>query len=184
MSGTNLRKKAKALTARIHKYVENLPIMKEIMSSDLDPKRYLKYLIQIQGIYNAIESNKTYSELGWNVYLSENYQSDINSIQTMFGICEYEYLEITDIYASYLSSIKNKDALAGHAYVRYMADLFGGSFMANKLYNKFPIEAYNIDRKNIKIITEYINNNIENKELFLSEVHNAFMSYAAILQII
>ena len=56
MSENNLRKKAKALTARIHKYVENLPIMKEIMSSELNPERYLKYLIQIRAIYNAIES--------------------------------------------------------------------------------------------------------------------------------
>ena len=37
MSENNLRKKAKALV-RIHKYVETLPIMKEIMSSELDPK--------------------------------------------------------------------------------------------------------------------------------------------------
>ena len=56
--------------------------------------------------------------------------------------------------------------------------------MANKLYDKFPIEAYNIDRKQIKIITEYINNNIENEELFLSEVRNAFMSHTAILEMI
>lgn len=184
MSETNLRKKAKVITSRIHKYVENLPIMKEIMSSDLDPERYLKYLIQIQEIYNAIEYNKIYSELGWDVYLAENYQSDIKLIQSNFLIFDYKYLEITDIYASYLSSITNKDALAGHAYVRYMADLFGGSFMANKLYDKFPIEAYNIDRKQIKIITEYINNNIENEELFLSEVRNAFMSHTAILEMI
>ena len=94
MSETNLRKKAKTITSHIHKYVENLPIMKEIMSSNLDPKRYLKYLIQIQGIYNAIESNKTYSELDWNLYLAENYQSDINSIQTMFGICELSLIHI------------------------------------------------------------------------------------------
>ena len=184
MSENNLRKKAKALTARIHKYVENLPIMKEIMSPNLDPKRYLKYLIQIRAIYSAIESNKTYDELGWNLYLADNYQCDIDSTQTMYSISEYEYLEITDIYASHLISIKNKDALAGHAYVRYMAELFGGSFMANKLHNKFPVEAYNVDRKCIKIITEYINNNIENEELFISEVRNAFMSHAAILEMI
>ncbi len=33
MSENNLRKKAKALTAGIHKYVENLPIMKEIIDT-------------------------------------------------------------------------------------------------------------------------------------------------------
>ena len=74
MSENNLRKKVKALV-RIQKYVETLPIMKEIMSSELDPKRYLKYLIQIRAIYNAIESNKIYKELGWNLFLTEEFYS-------------------------------------------------------------------------------------------------------------
>ena len=74
--------------------------------------------------------------------------------------------------------------MAGHAYVRYMAELFGGSFMKKKLSNRFPVNAYNINRKYIKLITEYINNNIENEELFISEVRNAFMSHAAILEMI
>ena len=184
MSENNLRKKAKALTARIHKYVETLPIMREIMSSELDPKRYLKYLIQIRAIYNAIESNKIYKELGWNLFLTENYKCDIDSIKSRFNILDEKYLEITDIYCSHLTYIKNKDSMAGHAYVRYMAELFGGSFMKKKLSNKFPVNAYNINRKYIKLITEYINNNIENEELFISEVRNAFMSHAAILEMI
>jgi len=174
------RDEVKKLTKDIHKYVENLPVMKAIIASEITPQSYIDYMYQIHLIYEAIESNGCFAELGWNVKLADSYLNDIVNLENMFGIERSDCFGITNIYRKYLKDLDNLDSLSAHAYVRYMADLMGGSIINKKI--PWSSTAYNIDRSAIKIISEYVNKKVDNKQLFISEVYNSFMSHAAILQ--
>lgn len=174
------REKVKNLTKEIHKYVENLPIMKSIIASEITPQSYIDYMYQIYLIYQAIESNKYFIKIGWNVKLADNYLNDIVNLEKIFEIERSDCFGITRIYCDYLRDLNNSDSISAHAYVRYMADLMGGSIINKKI--PWKSTAYNVDRSAIKIISEYVNNKVDNKDLFISEVYNSFMSHASILQ--
>ena len=178
-----LRNKVKNDTKEIHKYVEKLPIMKAILSNSISSSNYLNYLIQLSYIYKSIESNKLYEKLEWNIKLYNNSIKDIKILsKDNEVIVPYS---ITTIYCNYLSCIDNIDILAGHAYVRYMADLMGGRILKKKIEKNFPTNVYDIenitDTKD-KII-DYINKCVSDYKLFETSVQHSFSLYAAILQI-
>ena len=61
------RDEIKKQTRDIHKYVENLPIMKSMINSSITDISYMTYLIQLYSIYNSIENNEQFKKLGWNI---------------------------------------------------------------------------------------------------------------------
>ena len=176
-----LRNNIKKETVDIHKYVENLSIMKHIMSKTVNPETYINYLNQIYHIYLAIENNLLYVKLGWNIFLSKKHSNDIKSLETKYNVSKKKILPITKIYCSYIKNIKDLDTIAAHCYVRYMADLMGGKIIARKLPDDWPKTVYDTNRSKSNIITNYINKEITNEALFSSQVHNCFLSHASIL---
>lgn len=173
------RKEIKSYINDIHRYVENLDIMKHIMNSTISDISYLKYLIQLYSIYNSIEHNEQFKKLGWNINFVTTCKKDIDII--LNNISNQEILEITAIYSNYLKNITNTDMIVAHAYVRYMADFYGGTIIKKHLPSHLPLNVYKIDKSIKTNITDYIENNVQNKELFLSEVQHAFMAYSSIL---
>lgn len=179
-----LRDQAKNSSKRVHKYVENLPIMKQILSSSVKPDKYYNYLIQIQAIYRSIENNKCFDQFNLRLDCDKLCQNDINQMKNKFLLLDQgKIFEITNIYCQNIDQINNPDLLAAHIYVRYMADLMGGKIIKNIIKNRFPTSVYDLDLGCKDVIVDYINNKVRNKELFLSEVTSAFMSYASILQL-
>ena len=174
------RQKIKDFTRKIHKYVENRQLMNEIMETTITRQKYLQYLIQLNEIYKSIENNKVFVETELDIKFQEKCQEDINVLSE--NNKEYtNLLEITNIYCNYLKQISNKDVIMAHAYVRYMGDFYGGKIIKTKLHKDFPKNVYNV-KENKTIIIDYIENKIENKEYFLSELHHAFMSYISIFE--
>lgn len=176
-----IRQSIKENTKDIHRYVENLPIMKEIVGRTVGPEAYTNYLVQIRAIYSAIENNPAYTRLGWGLSLEGNYGRDIDEMKKMFKIDHVSISEITSIYCRYLSELIDSETIAAHAYVRYMADLMGGSVIKRRLNSEWSSTAYDLDRGGKDIIIEYLNNEIQDSDSFLREVYNSFMSHAAIL---
>lgn len=178
-----LREKVKLATKDIHKYAENLPIMRKIISAIVTPSEYINYLNQLFSIYKTIEDHPVYKALNWNISLKNQCQLDINHIKkTLTPTTPTFYtLEITDIYVDYLNKIETKEQMIAHAYVRYMADLMGGKIMCSKIRHILPTNVYSTDKAAIKKIVKSINEEINDELLFTTEVHNAFMSYISIL---
>lgn len=176
-----IRNNIKQNTKDIHKYVENLPIMKKIINKTIIPELYLTYLNQLLYIYKAIENNKFFFTLNCDISLYDKCKLDIDNIKKNFKLNNDNVLEITKIYCNYLENINDFNIFIAHFYVRYMADLMGGSIIKKKLQDLFPTNVYNIDKKYISNIDIIINNNINNKQLFYSEVHHSFSMYSVIL---
>lgn len=175
-----LRNIIKEETKEIHKYVENLPIMTEIMSGKITIESYSQYLYQIYRIYQTIEKHPLYQELEWNISLSEKCFQDISLITSDDE--EFE-LEITKIYCQYLEKIDTTEAIIAHGYVRYMADLMGGQIIKKRIEDQLPTSVYQIENSsNVRRkIIETINNSV-NEKLLRSETHLAFLFYASILE--
>lgn len=178
-----LRDRIKTDTKNIHKYVENLPIMKQILESNITPQKYLNYLCQLKHIYRAIETNYYYEMLDWDFNLYQKCNHDIEELQKKFNLKTPEILPITQIYCDYLAKLTIIH-ISAHAYVRYMGDIYGGSIIKNKLDTEWSTTVYDIENKDTKKqqIIQFINE-LYCYDIFKSEVNSAFMSYASILQL-
>lgn len=179
-----MREIIKNQTRNIHNYLENLPIMSQIINQKITPQNYINYLNQIKHIYNVIETNNCYKSLNIDIFIYQKCDNDITQIEKLYNIKRSVVYPITNIYCSYLSDIKDPDIMMAHCYVRYMADLSGGFIIKKKLPQEWSTTLYDInDLKYKKAIIEYINNKIMNQQIFISEVHHSFMAYSSILSI-
>ena len=178
-----IREKTKNITKDIHKYVEKLPIMTKIMNKSITPKEYVDYLNQIAHIYKFFEENVIFKSFGW-LLLYDKCMEDIEEIESTHNVNRSEVKYETKMYLDYLESIKyNKTVICAHAYVRYMADLFGGQIMRRQLTKAgYPTNVYNF-YGDVKIIRRVIAITIEecDETLFVCESHHAFTCYALIL---
>lgn len=181
----SLRDKVKKETEEIHRHVETLPIMSKIIDSTITHAQYANYLVNMQHIYSTIEHNDIFQELEWDINLLPAVTKDIAVLQDR-GFSGEIKMPIS-IYCKYLEKLTNRDQIAAHAYVRYMADLSGGMILKKKIAQLFGsnmINVYNLDVSKKCTIIDYINTKIYNPELFSAEVHHAFMAYAICLSVI
>jgi stage III sporulation protein SpoIIIAA len=109
---------------------------------------------------------------------------DIEEIESAHTVKRSEVKDETNMYLNYLESMKdNKTVICAHAYVRYMADLFGGQIMKRQLTKAgYPTNVYDF-YGDVKTIRGVIATTIEecDETLFICESHHAFTCYALIL---
>ena len=170
-----LRQLIKKQTKDIHKHVENLPVIKKILSCEISNENYSQYLTQLLYIYKELEEHKFFKKLNIDK-LYNKCKMDIDQL----NVPDLQILDITKIYCNYLKDIDNFDLFVSHCYVRYMADLMGGQIIKNKIQNKFPVNVYDIDKKNIPIIVNFVKN-VNDDKLFCTGVHHSFSLYSSIL---
>ena len=178
-----IREKAKNITKEIHKYVENSLIMTRIMDKSVTPKEYVNYLNQISHIYKFFETNNIFKSFGW-ISLYNRCLEDIEEIESTHTVKRNPIKRETKMYLNYLETMKdNKTVICAHAYVRYMADLFGGQIMKRQLTKAgYPTNVYDF-YGDVKIIRGIITTTIEgcDETLFVCETHHSFTCYALIL---
>ena len=178
-----IREKAKNITKDIHKYVEKSSIMTKIMDKSVTPKEYVDYLNHVAHIYQFFEENVIFKSFGW-ISLYDRCMEDIEEIESAHTVKRSEVKDETNMYLNYLESMKdNKTVICAHAYVRYMADLFGGQIMKRQLTKAgYPTNVYDF-YGDVKTIRGVIATAIEecDETLFVCESHHAFTCYALIL---
>lgn len=172
-------------TKNIHKYVESLPIMESIMKQTITPKAYIDYLMQLYAIYNAIEMHPLYTSLNLKLHLSGLCYNDVLNIKAKYNIPESDtnILKVTKLYCDMILNINDKNALLGHCYVRYMADLKGGQMIKKVLPKEWSTQVYDIPGKYADMIINHINE-LDDIQLFESNVNLSFMSHLSILSLV
>ena len=73
------RSLAREATKEIHKYVETLPIMSDIIKGTVNRENYTQYLVDLQHIYRALE-NHSFFDPAWNVQRCDAIQRDLEEL--------------------------------------------------------------------------------------------------------
>lgn len=176
-----LRDQVKEDTKEIHKQVEQSAVMKDIMEGSIQPDVYVNYLYKMLAIYTMLESHPLYKNLSWDISLTSQCENDIEDLKAKYNIVEVVHNDEVVMYVNEIRKIDSIDALAAHAYVRYMADLSGGFVIKKKLPHDWPKNVYTANHSKRKVIIDFINNKISDHDLFKKEVAKSFESYSKLL---
>jgi heme oxygenase len=122
----------KELTKAKHETAEKLPFINKIFQKKVTPEEYLKYLYQMQPVYEALE-NKA-KALGIlndlkGLERASRIQEDINELQETTSLKYYMHFPVTDEYLNYLKQMSDPKKVLAHLYVRHMGDLYGGQML-------------------------------------------------------
>lgn len=129
-NASSLTARMKEKTNEIHKIAENRPFMLKLRKGDFEDKTYQQHLSNLQAIYNALEAGLTK-----NILLNSLTPLNIKSIFRLEAIendlKRFRKMEPTfeaKEYTNHLQWISDyhPHRLIGHAYTRYLGDLFGG----------------------------------------------------------
>lgn len=189
---TKLRDRAKQSTEKIHRYVEQAPIMKDIMCGQVQEPDYLQYLVEIRDIYWMLENRLTVTHLRDSmgvVGMTAKIQRDIDQLISKAGLSTEPQCRLPcQSYLEYLNSIapnsdQNLTRIMAHVYVRVLADLSGGQILRARLLQLgYPVESYDSETVVRDQIINWINLQATDANAFIGECHIAFLSYASILK--
>jgi len=186
-----LRDRAKQSTEKIHRYVEQAPIMRAIIDGQVKGSDYLQYLVEIRDIYWILENRITVTYLRDSMGvagMTAKIQRDIEQITKKLGVTEPQCRLPCQSYVEYLNSIvsssdQNLTRIMAHVYVRVLADFSGGKILRERLMQLgYPVESYDIDIVARDQIIDWINQQASDSVAFMGDCHIAFLSYAAILE--
>ena len=143
MEKSNLQKLLKEKTQKIHNDAENHPLMKTMADSSYKKEHLLRLFVNLRAVYDVVEQRLLQSYILKNSDLKRTTQidKDIAALSVDFEADKLADLltplECTDLWVAW-SWAKPKDMLKGEFYTRWLADLYGGRMMAQKLapYNK------------------------------------------------
>jgi heme oxygenase len=122
----------KELTKAKHEIAEKLPFIVKIFQKKVTPEEYLKYLYQMQPVYEALENKaKALGILNNLKGIERAYriQEDIVELQETTSLKYYMHLTATDEYTNYLKQLTDPKKILAHLYVRHMGDLYGGQML-------------------------------------------------------
>jgi heme oxygenase len=122
----------KELTKTKHEIAEKLPFIIKIFQKRVTPEEYLKYLYQMQPVYEALEHKaKSLGILNDLNGLERAYkiQEDIVELQETTSLKYHMHFAATDEYTNYLKQLTDPKKVLAHLYVRHMGDLYGGQML-------------------------------------------------------
>lgn len=170
---TKIAKYIKQNTKQNHDVIEQHPFFKDLLSGRLSDAAYANYLGQLLPLYISIENNLC--KKNWPIDL-------ITSIRIADDIKKYR--EIVDIDTKvwpvameWINHFYSKPVLLQKTdlYIRWLADLYGGQILKNRV--KFNSKySFKNARRCIQIVRKYIEEGINdsNKEMFVYEVNKSY----------
>lgn len=112
-----------------HKQAERMPFNVRMFKGELSEKEYAHYLIQQKIIFFALEEDRLPHPSLTRV---EKVSEDIEELSGKVDLSDLQSLESTSRYIDYLSTLDHDDTLP-HIYLHYLALMFGGQMMKEKV---------------------------------------------------
>jgi heme oxygenase len=128
----------KELTWTAHKTAEQTHVMISLLKNTISTQMYSDLLYVKYQIFHTIENKLVFS----NPSLPRA-QACLNDWQTI-GCTLPPVMSTVDTYISHLLAL-DQPKLWAHAYVHYLAPLYGGQIIAKKISERFPISMFEFD---------------------------------------
>ncbi|MBE6053011.1 MAG: biliverdin-producing heme oxygenase [Clostridium sartagoforme] len=148
---TDIRNKSNLL----HKATENSGFTHRFLAKGANLESYTEYIYNLSLVYNAIETNlNKYKDITdvKPFVTTELYRTAAinNDVKALSKDKDFEFLSSTLAYVHKLNELaeKNPKLLIAHAYVRFLADLFGG-----RMFYSLLKEEYNVGEEALKYYT-------------------------------
>lgn len=175
---TRLSKLVKEKTKSSHDKVEQHPFYRKLVTGELDDKKYLIFLFNLLPIYEFIENQLLIPHGYKDLVRSNNILQDIDKYEKLLN---YKLSEKDFYNLLWVKQIEAKPPylLKAHFYVRWLADLYGGQVLKNKVKYNNKYKFKNL-RKTIKRAREFIDQSVNDDtvDYFIKEANIAFdMSY-------
>jgi heme oxygenase len=123
----------KELTWEHHQNAERTDFADQLLSGDIEPRLYQKYLHAQMLVYSALESNVDLPMSLHGVFRSALIQEDLQELENEYRLLEIkEFLPSVDDYIEHITQLKeagNNEALIAHVYVRHFGDMHGGQII-------------------------------------------------------
>ena len=130
----------KKLTAENHRSAERKEFAKILLSGEIDPFLYYKYLVNQSQNYNVLE--QALRELAFpqefrSIFRAEKIVKDIKELEQLYGFGYREYIcKSTQEYAGHIETLlmnEDIDGIIAHLYVRHFGDMYGGAIIAKRI---------------------------------------------------
>lgn len=128
----------KELTWTAHKQAESSPLMTVLLDNSITPAAYCELVYTKYEIYRAIEDR-----LAFKTPCLPRAQAALDDWQKMSGTIPNN-LPSFDKYVDRLRLISIYNLWA-HAYVHYLAPLYGGQIIKRNIQDRFPVGLYQFD---------------------------------------
>lgn len=123
----------KELTWEHHQNAERTDFADQLLSGDIEPQLYQKYLHAQMLIYSALESNVDLPMSLHGVFRSALIQEDLQELENEYRLLEIkEFLPSVDDYIEHITQLKeagDNESLIAHVYVRHFGDMHGGQII-------------------------------------------------------
>lgn len=171
---TKLAKLVKEKTKETHDNIEQHDFYRKLVAGELEDKKYLIFLFNILPVYEYIENE---------LLIPAGYKDMIRSDLILKDIEKYEEalnFRLEEKYFYNLPWLKQMEGksplqLKAHFYVRWLADMYGGQVLKNKVRfgNKY---SFNDIRKTIKRARVFIDKSLTDKnvDIFIKEANKAY----------
>jgi heme oxygenase len=117
----------KEIIEPLHRRAEQMEFTQRMMKGELSAEEYSMYLYQLKLIFNMIEIHELpHPDLG----RYDKAQEDMWELESASD--DVYMLNMTSKYVDYLSNLSREDIMA-HIYVNYMALMYGGQMMKDKV---------------------------------------------------
>ena len=123
----------KELTWEHHQNAERTDFADELLSGDIEPRLYQKYLHAQMINYSILESSVELSTSLHGVFRSALIQEDLQELENEYRLTEIvEFLPSVNDYVEHITQLKeanDNESLIAHVYVRHFGDMHGGQII-------------------------------------------------------
>lgn len=134
----------KELTWPAHKRAEQTRIMHALLTDRISESMYSDLLYTKYEIYKTIEERVQFSCV--DLYRAPAALSDWQDLNHHLPNC----ISSLELYMNHLRAC-DQTQIWGHVYVHYLAPLYGGQIIKNKIAHRFPVRVYEFQRPDVAI---------------------------------